>query len=75
MAGVAAALPSGCSLVQWKAGLFPHEPDSAASHGWDWRKCCPAPPPVYLHASDHWLRGAGASACGDNMHRSHGLWA
>ena len=42
MAGVAAALPSGCSLVQWKAGLFPHEPDSAASHGWDWRRCCPA---------------------------------
>ena len=49
MAGVAAGLPRGCSVVQWKASLFAHEPDSAASHGWNWRRCCSICP-VLAHA-------------------------
>ena len=75
MAGVAAALPSGCSLAQWKASLFPHEPDSAASHGWNWRKCALPTPCCHrcvgeykrwshcIHIS-HWQRAVPA----DNMH-------
>ena len=39
MDGVTGTLPSGISVMQWKASLFPHEPDSAASHGWNWRRC------------------------------------
>jgi len=38
LAGVAAALPAGASLAQWKASLFAHEPDSSASHGRNWRR-------------------------------------
>lgn len=69
MAGVAAGLPSGCSVAQWKASLFPHEPDSAASHGWNWRKCALPSCHPCVGACKRWLTYEGHRPVpADNMH-------